>query len=239
VLRRTLVETTSTESRRHESAGSLRGLWQHRRALFIVLGFTAGGSLIFYTFTTYMQKYLVNTSGMNAASASMVMTAALFMFMLMQPAFGALSDRIGRRLSMILFGLFTLLTTIPILNALGRVETPFQAFWLVLAALAGVSFYTSISGIVKAELFPMEVRALGVGLPYAIANAAFGGTAEYVALWFKSSGQEAMFFWYVTAFAALVLIVSLQMPDARRLGYLKEPEDPEPGEPEVAFAEGS
>ena len=190
-LRSTLVETTSADTRRSASAGTMRGLWQYQRSLFIVLGFTAGGSLVFYTYTTYMQKYLVNTAGMDARTSSRVMTAALFAFMLLQPVFGALSDRIGRRASMRCFGVFAVLTTVPLMRALAHVSSPYAAFGLVLAALTGASFYTSISGLVKAELFPTEVRALGVGLSYAIANALVGGTAEYVALWFKSTGQRS------------------------------------------------
>jgi len=91
-------------------------------------------------------------------------------------------------------------------------------------ALAGVSFYTSISGLVKAELFPMHVRALGVGLSYAIANAVFGGSAEYVALWFKSNGSESTFFWYVTVMGALALVAAILMPETRRKGHLHEHE---------------
>jgi MHS family alpha-ketoglutarate permease-like MFS transporter len=91
-----------------------------------------------------------------------------------------------------------------------------------MVALCGVSFYTSISGLVKAELFPMHVRALGVGLSYAIANAAFGGTAEYVALWFKSAGNESTFFWYVTAFCVVALVAAVAMPETRRHGHLTE-----------------
>jgi MHS family dicarboxylic acid transporter PcaT-like MFS transporter len=147
-----------------------------------VLGYTAGGSLIFYTFTTYMQKYLVNSAGMSIKTASNVMTVCLFLYMCMQPLFGALSDRIGRRNNMLLFGALGAIATVPILTALGHVDSPVAAGALILLALAIVSFYTSVSGIVKAELFPPEVRALGVGLAYAIANALFGGTAEYVAL---------------------------------------------------------
>ena len=221
-LRRSLAETTSVESRQHESAGTLRGLWRHGRAVFTVLGFTAGGSLVFYTYTTYMQKYLVNTAGLDPGAASGTMTAALFVYMLIQPVFGALSDRIGRRQSMILFGLFAVLATVPLLHALGHVTNARAAFWLVTAALAGTSFYTAIGGLVKAELFPMEVRALGVGLPYALANAAFGGSAEYVALWFKSTGREESFFWYVTLVSAVTLVVAMQMPDLRRHGHLRD-----------------
>jgi MHS family alpha-ketoglutarate permease-like MFS transporter len=223
-LRRSLAETTSASVRKQKDAGTIRGVFAYPRSFFTVLGFTAGGSLIFYTFTTYMQKYLVNTAGMSAKTASEVMTGVLFCYMLLQPLFGAMADRIGRRNSMLCFGVFTVLTTVPILSALSHVTSPYSAFGLVILALAGVSFYTSISGLVKAELFPMHVRALGVGLSYAIANAVFGGSAEYVALWFKSIGIESTFFWYVTIMCGVALIAAITMPDTRHKGHMTEDE---------------
>ena len=220
-LRKSLDETTTAATRQRKEAGTLRGLWKHRVAFMTVLGFTAGGSLIFYTFTTYMQKYLVNTAGMSAKTASNVMTAALFVYMVLQPAFGALSDRIGRRNSMLCFGLFATIGTVPLLHALKDVTSPYAAFALVVLALAIVSFYTSISGLIKAEMFPPEVRALGVGLSYAVANAIFGGSAEYVALWLKSVGSESMFYWYVTLLCAIAGLVALRMRDPSKEGYLR------------------
>ncbi|MCY1351785.1 Alpha-ketoglutarate permease [compost metagenome] len=218
-LRRTLHETSSAASRGSKEAGSVAELFRnHKAAFFTVLGYTAGGSLIFYTFTTYMQKYLVNTAGMSIKTASYVMTGCLFLYMCMQPVFGALSDRIGRRSNMLLFGALGALFTVPILTALGTVSSPELAFVLIAVALAIVSFYTSISGIVKAEMFPAEVRALGVGLAYAIANAIFGGTAEYVALGMKTLGHETAFYWYVTAMMAIAFLVSLRLP--RQAKYL-------------------
>ena len=224
-LRRSLAETTSAAVRSKEGAGTIRGVLQYPRSFLTVLGFTAGGSLIFYTFTTYMQKYLVNTAGMKTTTASEVMTAVLFCYMLLQPVFGALSDKIGRRNSMICFGVTTVLMTVPVLSALAHVTSPYAAFGLVILALACVSFYTSISGVVKAELFPMHVRALGVGLAYAIANAIFGGSAEYVALWFKSIGSEPAFFWYVTAMCGIALIAAISMLDTRTRGHLTQEEE--------------
>ncbi|HTI67874.1 MAG TPA: MFS family transporter [Caulobacteraceae bacterium] len=218
-LRRSLHETAPAEKRTVES-GTLKALFRHPGAIATVLGITAGGSLIFYAFTTYMQKYLVNTSGMSAPTATAVMTWVLFAYMLLQPAFGWLSDKIGRRTCLILFGVGTTLFTVPIFSALAVVHSPVLAFLLVLAALALVSFYTSISGLFKAELFPMEVRALGVGFSYAVGNALFGGTAEYVALWFKSIGHEAWFYWYVTGMCAVVLVTTLLMRDLKRHGTL-------------------
>lgn len=221
LLRRTLNETAAPDARERAESGTLRELMKHRRAFFTVIGFTAGGSLVFYTFTTYMQKYLINSAGMAPATASAVMTAALFVYMLLQPLFGALSDRIGRRSSMIGFGVLTTACTLPILHALERVQSPLMAFVLVVVALAIASLYTSISGLIKAEMFPPEVRALGVGFSYALANALFGGTAEYVALFLKSIGFETVFYWYVTALCAVALLVALTMQDPSREGYLR------------------
>ncbi|ELG2745144.1 MFS transporter [Salmonella enterica subsp. enterica serovar Kentucky] len=210
-LRRQLDETSKHETRALKEAGSLKGLWRNRKAFLMVLGFTVAGSLCFYTFTTYMQKYLVNTADMHANVASGIMTVALCVFMLVQPLFGALSDKIGRRTSMLCFGALATLFTVPILSALQNVTSPYAAFALVMCALLIVSFYTSISGILKAEMFPAQVRALGVGLSYAVANALFGGSAEYVALSLKSVGMESSFFWYVTAMAVLAFLVSLML----------------------------
>ena len=220
-LRRSLNETSTADSRKNRDAGTLAGLMKHKRAFMTVIGFTAGGSLIFYTFTTYMQKYLVNTAGMSAKTSSAVMTFALFAYMLMQPLFGALSDKIGRRTSMIWFGALATLATVPILHALAVVTNPYAAFGLVLLALAIVSLYTSISGLIKAEMFPPEVRALGVGLSYALGNAIFGGSAEFVALKLKSIGMESTFYWYVTALCAIALIVAMRMRDPSKEGYLR------------------
>jgi MHS family alpha-ketoglutarate permease-like MFS transporter len=220
LLRRTLHETTTAASRENKEAGSLAGLFRHHRAAFLtVVGYTAGGSLIFYTFTTYMQKYLVNTSGMDKKTASHVMTVCLFVYMCLQPVFGALSDRIGRRNNMLMFGVLGSIFTLPILSALGTAVNPLVAMALIIAALAIVSLYTSISGIVKAEMFPPEVRALGVGLAYAVGNAIFGGSAEYVALYLKDIGHEPAFYWYVSAMMVIVFLVSLRLP--RQASYLR------------------
>ena len=221
-LRRSLDETTTDDSRRNKDAGTIAGVMKHKRAFITVLGFTAGGSLMFYTFTTYMQKYLMNTAGMNARTASAVMTIALLVYMLIQPLFGALSDRIGRRTSMIWFGALGTLSTVPILRALAAVKNPYAAFGLVMLELLVISLYTSIGGLVKAEMFPLEVRALAVGLSYALANALFGGSAEFVALELKSLGSESTFYWYVTTMCAIALIVAIRMPDLSKEGYLRD-----------------
>jgi MHS family alpha-ketoglutarate permease-like MFS transporter len=186
------------------------------------MALTAGGTLAFYAYTTYMQKFLVNTSGFSAEVATRITAAALFLFMLLQPVMGALSDRIGRKLVMISFGVAGVLLTYPIFRTLETTSDPLLAFGLVLAALVIVSGYTSINAVVKAELFPAHIRALGVALPYAIANTVFGGTAEYVALWLKANAMESLFYWYVTGMIGLSLIVYVRMRDTKQASLILE-----------------
>jgi MFS transporter, MHS family, alpha-ketoglutarate permease len=214
VMRRDLAETESfARARRHE--GSIPALLQHPREVAIVIGLTMGGTLAFYTYTTYMQKFLVNTAGFPKDTATLVSASALFVYMLMQPLIGAVSDLVGRRPVLITFGVLGTLSTVPILTALKNVRDPWEAFLLIVAGLAIVSCYTAINAVVKAELFPTSIRALGVGLPYALTVAVFGGTAEWIALWLKQAGQETYFYWYVSGCIALSLIVYATMRDTR------------------------
>jgi MFS transporter, MHS family, alpha-ketoglutarate permease len=219
-LRRGLLETSSFTrvmvQGQNRRSGALRLFREHPREALLVIGLTAGGTLAFYAYTTYMQKFLVNTSGFSKETATRITAAALFVFMLLQPVFGALSDRIGRKPVMIFFGLLGTFATYPILAFVAKTRDPYTAFALVLGALVIVSGYTSINAVVKAELFPAEIRTLGVALPYAIANTVFGGTAEYVALWFKSRGIEPGFYLYVTAMIAVSLVVYATMRDTRK-----------------------
>jgi MHS family alpha-ketoglutarate permease-like MFS transporter len=224
-LRRRLAETASFANVDRAKAPRSSGLAlfrDHPREALLVMALTAGGTLAFYAYTTYMQKFLVNTSGFTAPQATRITAAALFVFMLLQPLVGALSDRVGRKPVMIAFGVAGVLCTYPVFRLLEEVRDPFLAFVLALVPLVIVSGYTAINAVVKAELFPAHIRALGVALPYAIANTLFGGTAEYVALWLKLHEMERAFYWYVTALIGLSLIVYLRMRDTRRDSLILE-----------------
>jgi MHS family alpha-ketoglutarate permease-like MFS transporter len=212
-LRSSLHETKAfDEHKKDKHKGSLKQLFKHPKAILTVVGLTLGGTIAFYTYTTYMQKFLVNTVHLSKEQSTFISFLTLFSFALLQPAFGSLSDKIGRKPLLIGFGILGTLFTYPLLNALSLTQSPYIAFVLLLLALIIVSGYTSINAIVKAELFPAEIRALGVGFPYAFTVAIFGGSAEYIALWFKNAGHEHYFYWYVTAcvFVSLIIYVSMQ-----------------------------
>jgi len=224
-LRKSLEETEAFEARKQDSRrkkGSIRELLHHPRALLTVVGLTLGGTLAFYTYTTYMQKFLINTVHLSKSESTLISFVSLLIFVFLQPLFGALSDRIGRRPLLLGFGILGTIFTVPLLTALSHTSSQWTAFFLLLAALVIVSGYTSINAIVKAELFPAEVRALGVGLPYALTVAIFGGTAEYVALWFKDAGHESWFYWYITGCIFLSLIVYVFMKDTKKTSRLDD-----------------
>jgi MHS family alpha-ketoglutarate permease-like MFS transporter len=186
---------------------------QHPREVAIVVGLTLGGTVAFYTYTTYAQKFLVNTAELSKQQATIVVSCALFVFMCLQPVFGWLSDRIGRRALLLGFGVSGTLLTVPCMTLLAQTRDPLTAFALIMVLLVVVSGYTSINAAVKAELFPVEIRALGVAFPYAVTVSVFGGTAEYIALLLKQAGHESLFFWYVTLCVLISLLVYGGMRD--------------------------
>jgi MHS family alpha-ketoglutarate permease-like MFS transporter len=224
-IRLGLQETESFEKARASGAAKAKTsllFLKHPVETAMILGLTAGGSLSFYAYTTYMQKYLVNTGGFAAGAATEITAAALICFMLAQPAMGWLSDKVGRkRMLAAAFGIGALMAW-PVFTAIAATDSAVVAFVILFAALLVQSGYTSISAVVKAELFPTHVRALGVALPYALANATFGGTAEYAALWFKSVGVESGFFVYVSVVCAVACAIAIMMRDTQAKSAILE-----------------
>ena len=216
-LRRNLAESDEWTRASKEPRPSLfRELLKHPKELLLVFGLTMGGTTAFYTFSSYMPTYMANTLKFPKEWVAQISFITLILFAAMQPLFGAISDRVGRRPVLMWFGVLGTLCTVPILTALSTTQTYTTALLLILAALTIVAGYTSINAVVKAELFPAGVRALGVGVPYAIAASLFGGTAPLIALQFKQAGHEDWFYWYVTALTFLSLLVYTLMRDTKK-----------------------
>ena len=209
-----LEETLSHEDAEREESGSLIALLKkHWKTFLLVVGYTSAGSLTFYVVTVYSKTYLTNI-GMDGKTVGFIMTMALFVFMIAQPFFGMLSDRIGRRTSMLAFSLLSAIFIYPVMVTGMRsfVDSPIIITLLLIFLMMLLSFYTSISGLVKAEMFPPHVRALGVGFSYAVGNALFGGSAPSVALLFKDAGIENTFFVYVIIMLIICFFCSLALP---------------------------
>lgn len=220
-MQESVAFTQETDQTLKKKSGTIKQLMQYPRAVAMVVGLTLGGTIAFYTYSTYMQKFLVNTVHLTKGQSTQITFASLFIYAALQPLFGLLSDRIGRKPLLIGFGILGTLATVPLLTALSHTSNQWQAFVLIMVALIIVSGYTSINAVVKAELFPTEIRALGVGFPYSITVAIFGGTAEYVALSFKNAGNESYFYWYVTGCIFISLLVYLSMRDTKHTSLIE------------------
>jgi len=224
-IRRRLSETESFHNAKAAGApksGGWRLVRDHPREALLVMALTAGGTLAFYAYTIYLPKFLNLSAGFDRQTAAQISTAAILVFMCLQPLVGALSDRVGRKPVMIAFGISGVMFTVPVFTLLENVTDPFLAFALMMILLVSISGYTAINAVVKAELFPAHIRALGVALPYALANAIFGGSADFVAFQFKEWGMERVFYWYVTAMIGLSLIVYLRMRDTKQHSQILE-----------------
>lgn len=219
-LRRNMHESVDLHDKKKERGSVMVLLKKHPQAVLTVVGLTLGGTIAFYTYTTYMQKFLVNTVKLSKEHSTIISFSLMLIYACLQPAFGWLSDKIGRKPLLVGFGVLGTLLTVPILTAVSGTTSAWSAFFLILMALLIVSGYTSINAVVKAELFPAEVRALGVGLPYALTVAIFGGTAEYLALYFKNIGHEAWYYWYVTGCIFVSLLVYITAKDSRKNSYM-------------------
>ncbi len=221
-LRRNLQESAEfLAAAKVRTESPLRGVFRHPRELLLVFGLTMGGTAAFYTFSTYMPTFLANTVKLPREQANQLSFLTLFAFAAMQPVLGAISDRVGRKPVLLWFGVMGTLCTVWIMTTMAATKDFTTLLLLLLFALLIVSGYTSINAVVKAELFPAGVRALGVGLPYAVAASVFGGSAPYVALQFKDQGHEEWFFYYITVLIAASLLIYATMRDTKKASRIE------------------
>ena len=212
------IEASKNPAKRESS---LRGLLKYPREVAIVVGLTAGGTAAFYTFTTYMQTFVKQTVGLSDLTTTYVIAGSLIFAAIIQPIYGAISDRIGRKPLLIFFGIAGTLLTVPILSALAGTKSPWMAFLLISGAWIFVAGYTSINAVVKAELFPTAIRATGVAVPYAVTVSIFGGTAPAIALFFKQQGHEQWFYYYLAGVIFLSLLVYTTMRDTKHTSAMQ------------------
>src|SRR5262245_29075980 len=225
-MRRNLHETDDfvASKRVARRTSSIAALAKYPREVMVVVGLTMGGTTAFYTYTTYMQKFLKLSVGLSDDQTTRVTATSLVFALILQPLYGALSDRIGRKPLLVWFGVTGTIFTIPLLYSLQGTKSALVAWLLLAGAWLIVAGYTSINAVVKAELFPTNVRATGVGLPYAVTVSVFGGTAESIALWFKSIGHETWFYYYLTAVIATSLLVYATMRDTKQFSAMGQHE---------------
>ncbi|BCM70800.1 hypothetical protein EASAB2608_06134 [Streptomyces sp. EAS-AB2608] len=210
-IRRGAEETRSAAQRQAPRPGLFEALRRHPRQSLLIAGITAGGTLAYYTWTSYLPTYAELNAGVAKSDALLASTLSLAFFALLQPLGGLLSDRVGRRPLLLCFGLGFAVLCVPLLHVL---RDSFAVLLLVsCAGMVLLTGFTSVSAAVNAEVFPPRVRAAGIGFPYSLTVALFGGTAPYVGTLFKELGHSGLFPWYVAVLCLLSSLVYLRLPE--------------------------
>lgn len=217
LLVRTFMSDDSSEIlKKYEDRGSLKALLKSWKSVALVLGITAGCSPAYYIITVYSKVYMIN-NGIDEHIANNIMLGALFLLFIVVPFMGALSDKIGLKNSLLIFCVFAFFGIYPSFLMMRETTDPLLLFAIVGFMCFMLGFYSAVAGIFKTTLFPPQVRALGTGISYTIGAAAFGGSANYVALQFKANGIEYGFFIYFAVLMAVATICVVLIPKKREL----------------------
>ncbi|PWF21765.1 MFS transporter [Corticimicrobacter populi] len=214
-LRRTMDESLGAESieaarsGRARASGSLKELFVNQwRPLLLCFLVTVGGTVAFYTYSVNGPKMIQSAfAGGDVITGTLINLGLLTFLMLLQPVGGWLSDIVGRKTLLVFFGFGGVFYTWYLVTALPQQTDPWTACLILGVGFVILTGYTSINAVVKAELFPTHIRALGVGLGYALANSAFGGTAPVLYQAALKADQVSSFVIYATAVMAVSLVV--------------------------------
>lgn len=210
-IRQGAYETHRAPQDASERPGLFDALRRHPRQSLLICGITAGGTIAYYTWTSYLPTYAELNTDISKSQALLSGTLSLAFFALLQPVGGLLSDRFGRRPLLLFFGIGFAVLSVPLLHSL---DGSFGSLLMVqCAGMVLLTGFTSISAAVNAEVFPARVRAAGIGFPYSLTVALFGGTAPYMGTLFKEIGEPGLFPWYVAVLCLASSAVYLKLPE--------------------------
>ncbi|KUH84594.1 MFS transporter [Mycobacterium sp. IS-1556] len=215
-LRRTMDESLSEDvieaakTGEDKGAGSIRELFtRYPKPLLMCFLITLGGTIAFYTYSVNAPAIVKTAYKSEGMTGTWINLIGLIFLMLLQPVGGLISDRVGRKPLLLWFGFGGVVYTYVLITYLPETRSPLTSFLLVAVGYMILTGYTSINALVKSELFPARVRALGVGVGYALANSMFGGTAPMIYQALKERDQVPLFIGYVTVCIAVSLVVYL------------------------------
>lgn len=214
-LRRALDETEAylAGAERRVPRPTLEVLRRHPLGALRVVGFTVGATVAYYTFVVHLPTYAQQEHGVPTTSAQWASIAAQLVLVVALPVMGVVSDRIGRRPLLVVFAAGYVLLSVPLFALLG--SSAWSLFAVMSVGLVLFSCYGAVAPTAMAELFPTEVRTAGIGLPYALTVALFGGTAPYVVQWLSGAGRGDWFPWYLALLCLISLLVYLRTGETR------------------------
>lgn len=215
-LRRSLKETELFEKKAKGAPVKrplLATLQRHPKSVGQLVAFTLLSTLCYYTFFSALTPFAVNARGAEAGDVFIALSIGTALFVALQYPFGALSDRFGRKPQMLFWSAAIAILIVPLSYLIGP-----GLGKLVVVFCVGLGLYALLSSIAPAimsEVFPTELRALGIGAWYNLTVATFGGTAPLVIEWLADIGAPTAFFWYVATGAVIAFVAILTLKETK------------------------
>lgn len=217
LLRLFVDETPEFESLQQEGSVARRPLWQtftaHPRALLRIIGMSVGGTVCFYLWTTYLPTYAHLAGHLSLSTALAVNTACLALFVVLLPVVGLASDKwFGRKRPMAVQAIAFVVLAWPLFALAGNGSLT----GYVVANVIGVVLLTGIEANLAAafcEQFPANLRATGIGVPYALATALFGGTAPLITTELATQHHVLWVAGYIIVLQVISAITFIRMPE--------------------------
>jgi MHS family alpha-ketoglutarate permease-like MFS transporter len=218
-LRRDMAETEQFEENKAKAQAIknplMMTLREHPRAVAQLMGFTLLSTLCYYTFFSALTPFAVKQQGLDDRMVFWALSIATALFVALQYPFGWTADRFGRKPQMLIWAGLIAIGIVP----MSHLITPGASFGSVLLVFCfGLGLYAifaSIAPAIMSELFPTELRGLGIGAWYNLTVAVFGGTAPLVIQWLGDAGHSNWFFWYVAAGAVVAFVAILTLPETK------------------------
>ncbi|MDP9905855.1 MULTISPECIES: MFS transporter [Arthrobacter] len=186
---------------------------KYRKQALQVIGLTVGLTVVYYIWGVVAPSYAASSLKMDRGAALWSGVIGNVAFIASLPFWGKLSDRIGRKPVLIVSSAGAALLHFPMTWLLK--DSPWQLAVSMSVMLFFIAGSASIVPAVYAELFPTKIRTVGVGVPYSICVAVFGGTAPYLQTWLGSIGQANMFNVYAVILLAIGIAFAFMIPETK------------------------
>ncbi|VWC91178.1 MFS transporter [Burkholderia aenigmatica] len=159
-----------------------------------------GGTAVNYIALYYLASYAVQVLHFPMALSLWAPVAGSALIVVCAPLAGMLSDRVGRKLVLVISRLLLIVSIYPAFMLIHAVAT-LTVLVSVCTVLAILSTFTIVPGLVlQPELFPSHVRVTGMSIVYCAGASIFGGYAQFSAtLLIKLSGNVFSPAWYLIA----------------------------------------
>ncbi len=218
-LRSNMAETEQYEENKAKAQALknplLLTLREHPRAVAQLVGFTLLSTLCYYTFFSALTPFAVKQQKLDDGMVFWALSIATALFVVLQYPFGWTADRFGRKPQMLIWSGLMALLVVPMSKLIAPGASFGQVLLVFCFGLGLYAIFSSIAPAIMSELFPTELRGLGIGAWYNLTVSVFGGTAPLVIQWLGDVGHASWFFWYVAAGAVIAFVATLSLPETK------------------------